>query len=69
MTDLNENEQAHLDRLELDFKMSIAAWGTDFASDFLEVVKTDGNVPWKTMVAFCEAHNTAVPDWAEESKH
>jgi len=65
MAELNEEEQKFLTHLEFMHKQVVAAFGKEYGPEHVRIMKTNGNIPWKVMCAFCDAHETEYPDWPD----
>ena len=67
MTNLTESQQQELAALEAMHSLCMEFPGAK-EEDVLAVAKTNGNMSWQAMCAYCDAHNTDYPDWPEFAK-
>ena len=70
MTDahLTEGQQNMLKGLEQMHELVIKNFGKNYELEHIRIAKTNGNVPWKVMCAYCDNHNTDYPDWPDMVK-
>jgi len=62
---LTDMEQKLLAHLEATHDEAVKAFGKEYGPEHIRIMKTDGNIPWDVMTAFCDAHDTDYPDWPD----